>query len=108
LKLDAEKFVPGHGLPGSKKDMEDFLNYLKDLRVLVQPAVDRGDSLELAISTIHVPKIYASYQFQSFFPANVQKMYVELHELQYQEPKGKEALEGAKKGNVEKRGGSGQ
>lgn len=108
LKLDAEKFVPGHGLPGSKKDMEDFLKYLKDLRVLVQPAVDRGDSLDLAISTIHVPKIYASYQFQNFFPANVQKMYVELKELQLQESKAEEALDGAKKRNVEKRVGSGQ
>jgi cyclase len=107
LKLDAEKFVPGHGLPGSKKDVEDFLNYLKDLRALVQLSVDRSDSLDQAIGTIHVPMKYASYQFQNFFPANVQKMYVELKELQLQESKTEEALDGAKKGNVEKKVGSG-
>lgn len=96
-KLDAEQFVPGHGLTGSKKDVEDFLNYLKDLRALVQPSVDRGDSLDIAIGTIHVPAKYASYSFQNFFPANVQKMYVELKELQLQESTEQDSLENAKK-----------
>ena len=46
LKLDADKFVPGHGPIGSKKDVEAFLRYLEELKALVQPAVERGDSLE--------------------------------------------------------------
>ena len=102
LKLDAEQFVPGHGVPGSRKDVEDFLNYLKDLRSLVQPSIDLGDSLDFAITTLHAPAKYSSYKFQNFFPANVQKMYVELKELQLQESAEKDSLENAKKGNTKK------
>jgi glyoxylase-like metal-dependent hydrolase (beta-lactamase superfamily II) len=93
LKMDADKFVPGHGNPGSKKDVAAFLAYLGDLQTMVQPAVDRGDSLEEVLRDIRLPAKYSSYRFQSFFPANVQKMYMELKELQISAPpagKGKE------------------
>lgn len=77
-RLNAERFVPGHGPIGTKKDVEDFLAYFEDLKRIVQAALDRGDSLEQATQQIQVPERYASYQFQNLFPANIQKMYVEL------------------------------
>jgi cyclase len=77
-RLNAEKFVPGHGPIGTKKDVEDFLVYFEDLKQRVQAALDRGDSLEQATQQIQVPDKYSSYQFQNLFPANIQKMYVEL------------------------------
>jgi len=86
VKLDADKFVPGHGAVGSKKDVEAFLQYLEDLKALVQPAVDRGDNLELATRDLQIPAKYASYQFQNFFPSNVQKMYAELKAKQLESP----------------------
>lgn len=82
LKLDADKFVPGHGPIGSKKDVEAFLRYLEELKALVQPAVERGDSLEQVTRDIQMPAKYSSYQFQNFFPSNVQKMFAELKALQ--------------------------
>ena len=82
LKLDADQFVPGHGPVGSRKDVEKFLAYFQDLQSLVQSAVDRGDSIEQATRDIVAPVKYSSYQFQNFFPANVQKMYAELKALQ--------------------------
>jgi glyoxylase-like metal-dependent hydrolase (beta-lactamase superfamily II) len=82
IKLDADKFVPGHGPIGSKKDVEAFLHYFEDLKALVGPIVERGDSLEQATRELEVPAKYSSYQFQNFFPSNVQKMFTELKALQ--------------------------
>jgi cyclase len=82
LKLDADKFVPGHGPVGSRKDVENFLDYFEELKALVEPAVSRGDSVEQASREILVPKEFSSYQFQSFFPSNVQKMFAEVKALQ--------------------------
>lgn len=82
LKLDAETLVPGHGAVGSKADVEAFLDYFRDLKSLVQDAIDRGDSIEQATRDIQVPEKYSSYQFQNLFPVNVQKMYTELKALQ--------------------------
>jgi len=82
LKLDADKFVPGHGPIGSKKDVEAFLSYFEDLKALIQPAVDRGDSIEQITRELQVPAKYSSYQFQNFFASNVQKMFAELKALQ--------------------------
>ncbi len=78
LNLDARTFVPGHGAIGSRSDVERFLAYLEDLKALVEPAVERGDTLEQVVRDLRVPAKYAGYGFQNFFPSNVQKMYSEL------------------------------
>lgn len=96
LRLDAEKFVPGHGAVGTKHDVEDFLGYLRELRGLVEPAVGRGESLEQVLAEATVPARYSGYRFQEFFPANVQRMYAELKALQLAEAAA-EAAAGQKK-----------
>ncbi len=98
-KLDADKFVPGHGPVGSRKDFENFQAYLEDLRNLVQTAVDRGDSLEQAIRDVQLPAKYSSFSFPNFFPANVQKMYSELKALQPAAPENQEE----KKAEIDRR-----
>jgi cyclase len=82
LKLDAEKYVPGHGPVGTKKEVRDFLDYLEQLKSLVEPAVTRGDSVEQTLRDVQVPARFSSFSFQNFFPANVQQMYVELRAIQ--------------------------
>jgi len=81
LKLDAEKFVPGHGPVGARQDVQNFLGYLEDLKSIVEPMVARGDSLEQLLRDTSIPEKYASYRFPNFFPANLQKMYAELKAL---------------------------
>ena len=81
LKLDADKFVPGHGAVGSRKDVEKFLAYFQELQRLVKESVDLGDSMEQAINEIVMPVKFSSYGFQNFFPSNVQKMFAELKAL---------------------------
>jgi hypothetical protein len=61
--------------------VEAFYRYFDELRSVVEPAVDRGDSLEQAARELQVPEKYSSYQFQNFFPSNVQKMYSEIKAL---------------------------
>jgi glyoxylase-like metal-dependent hydrolase (beta-lactamase superfamily II) len=90
LKLKADRFVPGHGAVGTRKDVQEFLDYLKALRELVQPAVERGDSLEQALRDSKLPARYSGYSFTNFFPANVQKMYLELKRLQPAVPPGRQ------------------
>ncbi len=82
LKIDAVKFVPGHGAAGTAKDVKEFMGYLEELKALVQPAVTRGDSMEQILRDVQVPARFSSYRFQNFFQANVQEMYVELRALQ--------------------------
>jgi glyoxylase-like metal-dependent hydrolase (beta-lactamase superfamily II) len=86
LKLDAKTFVPGHGPAGGKGDVEEFLNYLEDLKALVEPAVSKDEPLEQVIRDLRLPAKYASYSFQGFFPANLQKMYAELKAVQAAAP----------------------
>ncbi len=99
LKLDAEKFVPGHGNPGTKKEIREFLQYLEDLKALVEPAVARGDSLEQLIRDTPIPSKYSGFMFPNFFSSNLQKMYTELKALRLAEeavPEGPRKPEGAK------------
>ncbi len=86
LKLNAEKFVPGHGPVGTREDVDDFLSYLQELKQMVEAGISRGDGIEQLIRDCKVPSRFATYQFQNFFPANVQKMYTELKAQQAAEP----------------------
>jgi glyoxylase-like metal-dependent hydrolase (beta-lactamase superfamily II) len=82
LKLDVDRFVPGHGAVGNRKDVRNFLEYLQTLQSVVKTAVERGDSVEQATKDIALPDKYAAYRFRNFFPSNVQKMYAELKAIQ--------------------------
>jgi glyoxylase-like metal-dependent hydrolase (beta-lactamase superfamily II) len=78
LKLEADVFVPGHGPYGTRDNVKEFKNYLEDLKALVEPGIARGDSMQQILRDVRLPPRYASYGFQNFFQANLQKMYVEL------------------------------
>jgi cyclase len=78
LKLDADRFIPGHGPIGARKDVVAFLSYLEELKSMVEAAIDRGASVEQAIREIQVPEKCSSFRFQNFFPSNIQKMFAEV------------------------------
>lgn len=78
LGLDADRFVPGHGSVGSKRDVQEFLAYLEALRTQVEDAITRGDTIEDLLGNTKIQSRFAHYRFQNFFPANLQKMYAEL------------------------------
>ncbi len=98
LRLDAEKFVPGHGPVGGRKDVQEFLRYLEELKALVAPAVNRGDTLDQVLHDVHLPGKFSAFGFQSFFQSNVQKMFTELKAQQLSAP----PFEGPKMPELEK------
>jgi glyoxylase-like metal-dependent hydrolase (beta-lactamase superfamily II) len=81
LKLDVETIVPGHGAVGTRDDLKNFLRYLEELKEWVEPAVARGDSIEQVLRDVQLPSRYAAYDFQNFFPHNLQRIYLELKAL---------------------------
>lgn len=85
LKLDADRFVPGHGPVGTRVDVKEFLGYFEELKALVEPAVNRGDSIGQVLD-IPIPAKYASYRFQNLFKPNLEKMYKELKAHQLASP----------------------
>jgi cyclase len=89
LKLPATVYVPGHGAVAGRAEVEHFLQYLKDLRALVEPALERGEPLEQVIYETRIPARYAAYSFQNFFPANLTRMYSELRNLRLAAPQAK-------------------
>ncbi|MBM3789766.1 MAG: MBL fold metallo-hydrolase, partial [Acidobacteria bacterium] len=86
LKIDADRFVPGHGPVAGRSEVEDFLRYLQDLRHLVEPYVQRGEPLEQVVREARLPERYAGYRFRNFFPANIKMMYSELRAIQLSAP----------------------
>jgi glyoxylase-like metal-dependent hydrolase (beta-lactamase superfamily II) len=86
LKLNADTFVPGHGPVGGKDDVRRFLSYLEELKSMVEAGVKRGDTLEQVLRDCRVPPRFEHFQFQNFFPANVQSIYMELRALQLATP----------------------
>jgi cyclase len=78
LKIDAEKVVPGHGAVGGKSDLRRFLAYFEELKAKIEPAVVRGDPLEQVLRDVQIPDMARGWEFQNFFPGNVQRMYSEL------------------------------
>jgi len=76
--LDADLYIPGHGPPGKRQDVQKFLDYFLDLHTLVEAFVISGRSLEQAMLEIQLPEKYDSYRFKNLFPSNIQRMYEEL------------------------------
>lgn len=89
LRLPATIYVPGHGPVAGRAEVENFLQYLKDLRALVESAIGRGEPLEQVLYETRIPARYSSYGFQNFFPANLTRMYAELRKQQLTGPQAK-------------------
>ncbi len=86
LRFPAERFVPGHGPVGNRQQVEEFLSYLKDLRILAEEAVQRDEPLEQALREVKMPPQYAGFRFQNFFPSNVKRIYTELRAIMLKDP----------------------
>ena len=56
LELDAEIFVPGHGDVGSKRDIADYLGFLRDLESEVSAAIANGLSVEETQDVVRLSK----------------------------------------------------
>ena len=55
---DAETFVPGHGVPGGKKDVADFRKFLEWLVAQVDMRLKKGQTPEDVQKSLWLPKTY--------------------------------------------------
>jgi glyoxylase-like metal-dependent hydrolase (beta-lactamase superfamily II) len=74
----AAKFVPGHGNVAEASDIEDFRDYLDDLRARVKQGIAGGLTIDQAKQQLKLPEKYKSFAFQNFATPNVEDMYKEL------------------------------
>ena len=55
---DVDTYVPGHGAPGSKKDLADFRKFLEWLVAQVEMRLKQGQTARGVQKTLWLPKIY--------------------------------------------------
>ena len=55
---DADTYIPGHGAPGTKKDVADFRKFLEWLVAQVEMRLKQGQTLEDVQKTLWLPKTY--------------------------------------------------
>jgi glyoxylase-like metal-dependent hydrolase (beta-lactamase superfamily II) len=55
---DADTYIPGHGAPGSKKDVADFRKFLEWLVAQVEMRLKQGQTLEDVQRSLWLPKTY--------------------------------------------------
>ncbi len=71
-------FIPGHGNVATTSDINDFRDYLADLRVRVKQGIADGLTIDQAKAELKLPQKYKSFAFQNFVTPNVEDMYKEL------------------------------
>src|SRR5262249_5578064 len=74
------KFVPGHGPVADSADIQNFRDYLTDLRNRVKQAIADGKTLEQAQDQLAatLPERFKSFGIQGFVKPNISDMYKEL------------------------------
>ena len=55
---DVDVYVPGHGAPGTKKDLADFRKFLEWTDAQVEMRLKQGQSLETIRHTLYLPQTY--------------------------------------------------
>ncbi|CAA0112362.1 2,4-dinitroanisole O-demethylase subunit alpha [BD1-7 clade bacterium] len=80
LKEDFDIFVGGHGEVGTKKDVQESLDYLKDLYAAVIQGVLKGESLDYMKTHIKLPKYKHLAHYEEWLPLNIEGVYNNLME----------------------------
>ena len=77
LALDWDKLIAGHPGPGgrlgNKQDVENLLQYMRDLAAVVKTAADEGKCYDNAMKEVKLPKYEAWGNYAAWFPGNVER-----------------------------------
>ncbi|HET6445647.1 MAG TPA: MBL fold metallo-hydrolase [candidate division Zixibacteria bacterium] len=74
---DASIFVPGHGLPGTKDDINLQLDYIAQCKHTVSTMLANGQEEE-AIGEQIIPEPFVDWEFANFYAANLRYYYRKL------------------------------
>jgi glyoxylase-like metal-dependent hydrolase (beta-lactamase superfamily II) len=70
-QMGAKHFVPGHGLVGSRDDLQQLINYIDYCTEIAQALVSEGNGYKGRIAGFKLAKRYQSWQIPSFFHDNI-------------------------------------
>lgn len=70
LEMDVDVFLPGHGDVGTKKDVQDTIEFLTEVQAGVKDAIAKGMSSEEAAKTLRFPK-YKDWRNAALAPAGI-------------------------------------
>lgn len=70
-KIEADQFVPGHGLLGTKDDLQKLINYIDYCTETAKNLVSEGPGYEEKVAKLTLADHYQSWQIPSFFSANI-------------------------------------
>jgi glyoxylase-like metal-dependent hydrolase (beta-lactamase superfamily II) len=73
-KMDARRFVPGHGPVGTEDDLGVMIDYVGACRAIVNRVVDDGQGEEV-LDAIEIPEPFAAWQQTGFFRGNLHFLY---------------------------------
>jgi len=75
LKMDVKTVVPGHGAPGSLKDVSAFRDLLAGVRTAVEHALTAGLSEDAAVNDILLADYAAMPRYKEWMPFNIRSAY---------------------------------
>jgi len=78
MGMEVDIVIPGHGELTDKSGLEEFINYLADLRQEVKSFIDQGKTLEETKENLRLPKYSHFSGYNSRLPRNVEAVYREL------------------------------
>lgn len=70
-RLDAERFVPGHGPVGSREDVNLLITYIEECMATARRLVEEGNAGEAMLDEQIVPEAYRSWQIAEFYCRNI-------------------------------------
>ncbi len=70
-KLDATRFVPGHGSVGTRDDLVLMIEYIEHCLHLAQELRQAGRTSEEQVAALEVPEPYRDWRFSKFFRMNM-------------------------------------
>ncbi len=76
--MEVDTIIPGHGEVTDKAGLEEFINYLADLRQEVKRFIDQGKTLEETKKNLRLPKYSHFSGYNSSLSINVEVVYREL------------------------------
>ena len=75
LTRDLEIAVPGHGIPGTLKDVAWFRGLLVAFRTAVEAAIDKGASEEAVVNEVKLPEYSKLSRYDTWLPFNLRSAY---------------------------------
>ena len=76
--MEVDTIIPGHGELTDKAGLEEFINYLADLRLEVKKFIDQGRALEETKENLRLPKYSHFSGYNPRLSRNVEAVYREL------------------------------